>query len=63
VTGGVAAVVAGQLIRGFLFGLCALDSIAFAGITVLLGHAAVLKCLAPSREASRTVPMEVLRNE
>ncbi|MEZ4588119.1 MAG: ABC transporter permease [Gemmatimonadales bacterium] len=61
--GGVAAVGAGQLIRGFLFGLSPLDPVAFGAIALLLGGAAVVACLVPSRRASRTDPMEVLRHE
>jgi len=53
-------VVAGKLIRGFLFGLSQLDPLAIAGLTVLLGGAGVLACLLPGRRASRTDPMEVL---
>ena len=58
-----AALIAGSLIKSFLFGVGRTDPITFAGICLLLSAAAFAACFLPARRATRVDPMVALRNE
>lgn len=59
----VLAGVVGTLLRSFLYGVGAMDPLAFGGIAVLLLAVAWLASLGPVRRALRTEPLEVLRHD
>lgn len=61
--GVVAALAAGKLISGFLFGTAPRDPAAISTVVFMLLLAAVLACWAPARRASRIDPMAALRDE
>jgi predicted permease len=52
-----------QTIRGFLYGVGALDPITFLGVPVLLVVVALLAALVPARRASRVNPIQALKSE
>ncbi len=59
----VAARGGAALVRGLLFGVDALDPLAFGGVVVLLLAASVAACYIPARRASRLDPVTALRAE
>jgi putative ABC transport system permease protein len=61
--GVAAALAAGQLIRGFLFGTEAHDPATIMAVVLLLLLVGAAACWAPARRASRIDPMTALRNE
>ena len=64
VTLGLAAGAAGaQVLRSLLFGVSALDPIAFGGAAVLFGVVALAASYLPARRATRVDPMIALRTE
>jgi ABC-type antimicrobial peptide transport system permease subunit len=61
--GAVAAFASTRLIKGFLFGLAALDPISFVAAGALLAMVAGLAGYLPARRASKIDPMIALRYE
>jgi putative ABC transport system permease protein len=59
----VLAVAASRVFSRFLYGLSALDAVAFVGASVLLGAAALAACWIPARRATRVDPLIALRYE
>jgi ABC-type antimicrobial peptide transport system permease subunit len=58
-----ASIVGSRLLSKFLYGISALDGLAFAGVTLLLMVMALLACCIPARRAIRIDPMTALRYE
>jgi ABC-type antimicrobial peptide transport system permease subunit len=54
---------AAQVLRGFLFGVSPFDPLTFAGVSLVLGAAALLACLIPARRAAKIDPQEALRQQ
>ncbi|HVG29683.1 MAG TPA: ABC transporter permease [Pyrinomonadaceae bacterium] len=52
-----------RVVSGLLFNLSATDPLTFAGVTLLLGSAALLACYLPARRAAKVDPMIALRHE
>jgi macrolide transport system ATP-binding/permease protein len=52
-----------RVVSGLLFNLSATDPLTFAGVTLLLGCAALLACYLPARRAAKVDPMIALRHE
>ena len=52
-----------QAIRGFLYGVGALDPITFLGVPAVLVIVAFLAALVPARRASRVNPIQALKSE
>ena len=63
VMGVLAALWAGQLLSGFLFGIGARDPLSISMVAILLLGVAAAACWAPARRASRIDPMVALRYE
>ena len=63
IAGAVAAFAATRLVKGFLFGLAALDPISFVAAGALLAVVAGLAGYLPARRASKIDPMIALRYE
>ena len=61
--GVLAALVAGRVIRGLLFGVSAHDPLTFASVTLVVLVTAALACYIPARRATKVDPMVALRYE
>jgi putative ABC transport system permease protein len=59
----LAAIVGSPVLSKFLYGLSALDGLAFAGVSLLLAAMALVACWIPARRAIRVDPMVALRYE
>ncbi|HMD33098.1 MAG TPA: ABC transporter permease [Candidatus Acidoferrales bacterium] len=59
----IAAAVAARALAPFLYGLTAVDGIAFAGSAVLLAAATLAACYLPARRAATVDPMIALRHD
>ncbi len=58
-----AAAAVAHLLRGFLFGVSALDPLSFSAVPLLLLAVSLLACLLPAWRAGRIDPMHALRYE
>jgi predicted permease len=61
--GGFLGIAAGRAMSGFLFGIGALDPVAFGGAIGLLLFVALLASFVPARRAARVDPMVALRSD
>ena len=61
--GAVGAMVVGSLLRSRLYGVSAMDPVAFGGAALLLLITMTVASLAPARRAARVNPIDVLRTE
>jgi len=61
--GMVGAFFAGRALRGLLYGVASLDSVAFSAVAVTLFAAAFIACYIPARRAAKVDPMVALRCE
>jgi ABC-type antimicrobial peptide transport system permease subunit len=61
--GVIASLAATRLMSGLLFGVEATDPLTFSAVLVILGSTAGLANWIPARTASRTDPMQVLRED
>jgi putative ABC transport system permease protein len=59
----LAAIIGSRVLSKFLYGLSALDGLAFAGVSLLLAAMALVACWIPARRAIRVDPMVALRYE
>ncbi len=57
------AAASSRLLSGMLYGISSLDAVTFCGVVVLVLAVAVLSTLIPAGNASRTDPMQALREE
>ncbi len=53
----------GHAMQSMLYGVAALDVLAFAAVAAMLVFAALVACILPARRAASTDPMQVLRTE
>jgi predicted permease len=61
--GVLAAMIAGGMLRGLLFGVTARDPLTIAGVTAVVLMTAALACYIPARRAMQVDPMVALRYE
>jgi putative ABC transport system permease protein len=61
IVGTAAALLAGRVIGGLLFGISAADPATFAAVLVLLGACAAAATYVPARRAARVDPTRALR--
>jgi putative ABC transport system permease protein len=61
--GVLAALVAGGVIRGLLFGVTAQDPLTIVSVTLVVLATAALACYLPARRAMKANPMVALRYE
>lgn len=61
--GMVGAFFAGRALRGLLYGVSSVDSVAFSAVAVMLFAAAVIACYIPARRAAKVDPLVALRYE
>jgi putative ABC transport system permease protein len=59
----LASIIGSRVLSKFLYGLSALDGLAFAGVSLLLAAMALVACWIPARRAIRVDPMVALRYE
>jgi len=59
----ILAVGAGRLLSGMLYGVSSFDALTIAGVLALMLFVAGFAALLPAWRASRTDPMQVLRDE
>jgi putative ABC transport system permease protein len=59
----IISLAATRLLASLLFGVHAIDAVAFSGSAIVLAAAAFAACYLPARRASRVDPITVLRNE
>jgi ABC-type antimicrobial peptide transport system permease subunit len=52
-----------QAIRGYLYGVGAMDPVTFVGVPLLLGAVALVAAFVPARRASRINPVQALKSE
>jgi ABC-type antimicrobial peptide transport system permease subunit len=57
------ATMVAQLLRKELYGISALDPLAYAGAVLIFGATAALASLPPARKALAVAPSEALRSE
>jgi putative ABC transport system permease protein len=57
------AVLLSKLMAKMLYGVQPTDPLTFAGVTIILGLAALLATGVPARKAARIEPMRALRSE
>jgi ABC-type antimicrobial peptide transport system permease subunit len=59
----LASIIGSRVLSKFLYGLSALDGLAFAAVSVLLATMALLACWIPARRAIQVDPIVALRCE
>jgi putative ABC transport system permease protein len=55
--------IATRLLSSLLFGMNPLDFVAYAGVALVMGFAALLACVVPTRRATRADPLVALKAE
>ena len=63
VLGAAAALAAGRLLHGLLYGVSAADPLTFLGVVAVLGTVALLASYLPARRATAVEPVTALRSE
>jgi putative ABC transport system permease protein len=63
VVGILLALLGGNLVRSFLYGVTPADALTYAGVAIVLAFIGLLATLAPARRASSVEPMIALREE